>query len=206
MKLNFISIFLLILSFNLFASVQNGGEEKSQVATKSKMELLNDLSGSAYLPKMEWTGRKITATILSALVPGSGQTYLGEHIKGVFITLAFYGTAVTAIISHNNFLAREDRINMLTRSYLQENEYIKADQIWLEIKDEENNRKFDDQRRKMFAYSAMGVWIINMIDVVFLSEDKGGDVFSLNGFGIPAEMGLAFEGSYTGIALQFNLP
>ena len=45
-----------------------------------------------------------------------------------------------------------------------------------------------------------------MIDVVFLSEDKGGDVFSLNGFGIPAEMGLAFEGSYTGIALQFNLP
>jgi len=52
MKLNFISIFLLILSFNLFASMQNGGEEKSLVTTKSKMELLNDLSGSAYLPKM----------------------------------------------------------------------------------------------------------------------------------------------------------
>lgn len=206
MKFNFISIFLLIISFNLFASMQSDGEEKSRITSKSKMELLNDLSSGSSLPKMEWTGRKITATVLSALVPGSGQTYLGEHIKGVFITLAFYGTAVTAIISHNNFLAREDRINMLTRAYLLENEFIKADQIWLEIKDEENNRKYDDQRRKIFAYSAMGVWLINMIDVIFLSEDKGGDIFSLNKFGFPAEMGLAFEGNYTGIALQFNLP
>lgn len=206
MKLKITSILLITLSFNLFGASGDEGKVKNEMTSKTKIELLNDISGSSFLPKVEWTGRKVTATILSALIPGSGQTFLGEDIKGAAITLAFYGSAVAAVIAQNNFVAREDRIKMLTRAYLTENEFIKADQVWSQIKFEENNRKYDNQRRKIFTYTAAGIWLLNMLDVIFLSEDHGKDVFSLNSYGIPVEMNFAVHDNYSGVALKYNLP
>ena len=49
------------------------------------------------------------------------------------ITLAFYGTALAAIIAHNNAQGREDRIKVLTQEYNTKGNYNDAEKVWQTI-------------------------------------------------------------------------
>lgn len=199
MKLMF---FLLLIIFylpvNMFAGEENAVPEK-----KSKLEFISAVKKSAPAVSLEYGTREFYALVLSSLIPGSGQTYLGHEYKGAAITLGFVGTTIGAVIAHNNFLAREDRIEVLTRDYNQASEFSKAEQLWRQIKTEENNRKYDNERRAIFGISAAVIWVYNIIDILFLTDDKGEDVFASNS---PSNIDFITGADFSGIALKINLP
>ncbi|MCC6548524.1 MAG: hypothetical protein IT279_00495 [Ignavibacteriaceae bacterium] len=197
MKLNYIYAFLL--GALLILSQQNLVAQQSlayQVAP-------------AYEQPAGWldfSDREVRAAWLSAIIPGAGQTFLGHEYKGAGITLGFYGSLLTAILAENNFNARKDRIQTLSDDYKGAGNYALADYYWSQIQFEKGNRDNDVKRRDLFIAVTAALYIYNMVDILYLTDDKGGVSFSF------APEFKDFEGVngvtslYSGIALKINLP
>lgn len=194
----------ILLSLSLFVILFCGfsfaGENEDRKL--SKLDFIYAAKELPSKPALELEGRNLYAFAISFFIPGGGQTFLGHHLKGAAITLGFYGTAVASIIAHNNFTGREDRIEVLTQEYKKASDFDEANFIWNEIKTEENNRKYDNQRRKIFGFTAAAIWVYNIVDILFFSEDQGEDIFSL----IDENLNIINEAAYSGIALKINLP
>lgn len=201
----FISILLSALFFNLPAF---GGDKyiKDQSSKRNHYQLVSDLKlqDENSFFDVEFTPRKIRALIFSTFIPGSGQTYIGDELKGMAISLAFYGTALAAVIAHNNAQGREDRIKVLTQEYVTKGNYSDADKVWQEILTEKSNRDTDYDRRAIFTWTTAAVWVYNVLDVIFLTEDQGEDKFSLNNSLF--NVNLVANQDFNGVALKLNLP
>ena len=198
---------LLILSA-LLTNISFGGDgAKAGAEKKSKLDLLNEINNAeASAPFIDFSSRETRAAIFSAIIPGSGQTFIGHTWKGVGFTVAFYGTALTAILAHNNMIAREERIEVLTREYRSTGSFQAAQLVWDQILFEEGNRDNDHKRRQIFSYAALGVWVLNMVDIIFLTSDRGADEFALAEKNKTFNISLANNEDYTGVELKFILP
>jgi TM2 domain-containing membrane protein YozV len=126
---------------------------------------------------IEWTNRRITATVLSTLIPGSGQTYLGNPQKGALFTLASFGSALIAGLSENNVVGRNEHLEELKSNYAIVNNYVAADKIWNEIVETKSILDKEAKRRDIFLKIAIGLWIANVVDIVFFSRDLGERTF-----------------------------
>jgi len=133
---------------------------------------LNDISGL--------TDRRTTALLYSFVVPGSGQTMLGEPYKGVGITLTAFGSLLTSIISHNNFIARNERLDALEFQYANAESWINADYSYQEMRSAHQQLQRDRNRRDLFIVVTAVVWSLNIVDVLYNTEDHGESLFSLN--------------------------
>jgi len=212
MKLIFYFLFCLLL-FNTSFPFGEGGKE--EIKKLSKLEILESIKNQSVDDKLEirspdgpWfdlSSRYTKSILLSAVIPGSGQTYLGNELKGVGFTVAFFGTGLAALLNHSNFVGREDRLKVLVDTYLQAGDFSTADRTWKEIVFEKGNRENDYNRRNLFAYLTIGVWVLNMVDVILYSDDKGENEFA-SSQSPKFELGLSSQGQYNGIAIKFNLP
>ena len=204
MKIFLTTLFIAFI-FNqiVFCFDKNNNNVKSGV--KNHYQLLNDIrmQDDPEFFDVDFTPRKTKALVLSFLVPGSGQTYLGDELKGMGISLAFYGTALSAIIAHNNAQGREDRIKVLTQDYNTKGNYNDAEKVWQTILGEKENRDNDYDRRSIFTWLAVGVWLYNIVDVIFLTGDQGENEFSHNNNSI---FNFMEHNNFNGIALKLNLP
>ena len=206
MKIFLTTLFIAFI-FNqiVFCFDKNKVNVKSGV--KNHYQLLNDIKiqDEPGFFDVDFTPRKTKALVLSFLVPGSGQTYLGDELKGMGISLAFYGTALSAIIAHNNAQGREDRIKVLTQDYNTKGNYNDAEKVWQTILGEKENRDNDYDRRSIFTWLAVGVWLYNIVDVIFLTGDQGENEFSHNNNSI-FNFNFMEHNNFNGIALKLNLP
>ncbi|HEY4754948.1 MAG TPA: DUF5683 domain-containing protein [Ignavibacteriaceae bacterium] len=206
MKIFLTTLFIAFI-FNqiVFCFDKNNNNVKSGV--KNHYQLLNDIrmQDDPEFFDVDFTPRKTKALVLSFLVPGSGQTYLGDELKGMGISLAFYGTALSAIIAHNNAQGREDRIKVLTQDYNTKGNYNDAEKVWQTILGEKENRDNDYDRRSIFTWLAVGVWLYNIVDVIFLTGDQGENEFSHNNNSI-FNFNFMEHNNFNGIALKLNLP
>jgi hypothetical protein len=181
--------------------------EKNSPEKKTKLDLLYEIkkTDNASSESSLLDSRKDKAIIFSALIPGSGQTFLGNTWKGVGFTLAFYGSAITAFLANNNKVAREERITVLTQEYKAAGNFNDADLIWNEILLEKDKRDNDYKRRQIFSYSALGVWVLNLIDIIFFTDDKGGDEFSsINSFN--PNFNIISKNQLSYVELKINIP
>ena len=203
-----ISLLTFLILFTITDLCLGGNKKEVNINTplKNKQELINDfkLQDERGFFDLDLTPRKTKALIFSTLVPGSGQTYLGSEIKGMGISLAFYGSALAAIIAHNNAQGREDRIKVLTQEYITRGEYNKAEAVWQMILSEKSNRDNDYKRRKIFTWLAVGTWVYNIFDILFLTDDQGESEFSLNNSHI--DLNIVSSNNFHSVALKFNLP
>ena len=177
--------FLFAILFTMFFNFVYADDPESKVVISGSAkshELVSPLSAQDEpgFFDVEFTPRKIKASILSTIVPGSGQTYLGNEIKGMALSLSFFGSALAGIIAHNNASGREDRIKVLTQEYISKGNYDDAEKVWQSILAEKSERDNDYKRRSIFSWLAVGVWIYNVIDVIFLTDDFGENEFSSN--------------------------
>jgi TM2 domain-containing membrane protein YozV len=122
--------------------------------------------------------RKVTALVYSTFIPGAGQFYLGHKVKGVFFTLATFGSLVTTIVSQNNLVGGNERLENLELQYLNTMNWERADQLWQEMLQVKADIDKDYKRRNLFLGVTVGIWVANIIDVLFFTPDKGsGDIF-----------------------------
>lgn len=127
-----------------------------------------------------WPERRVVSTVLSVLIPGSGQTYLGHTEKGAAFTLGTIACALMAGLSENNVIGRNERITELRAQYQIATNYIGADSIWSKMV---NTKELLDQnvkRRDLFLKLTVVFWVANVVDIVFFSGDKGEKPFGLS--------------------------
>ena len=124
------------------------------------------------------SSRRTTALLYSALVPGSGQTFLGESYKGVGFTLTAFGSLLTSIISHNNFVARNERLDALEFEYANATSWVMAEYTYENMRSAHQQLQRDKNRRDLFIVITAVVWTLNIVDVLYNTEDHGESLFS----------------------------
>jgi hypothetical protein len=127
-----------------------------------------------------FTDRQTKALVYSLAVPGSGQTFLGETYKGVGITLTAFGSLITSIISHNNFIARNERLDALEFQYSVSPTWVASEYIYDEMRSAHRQLQQDKDRRDLFIVITAVVWSLNIVDVLYNTEDHGEALFSLH--------------------------
>ncbi len=128
----------------------------------------------------EMTSRRANALLMSAVVPGAGQTMLGDPYKGVGFTLAYFGAALTALISQNNFVARGERLDALEFQYATSTSWVSSNFIYGQMKESYDLWKQDRNRRNAFLVVSAVIWIANIADLLYNTEDRGEKIFSQN--------------------------
>ena len=126
-----------------------------------------------------WTDRKILGTVLSVLIPGSGQTYLGHTEKGAAFTLGTLACGLMAGLSENNIIGRNERINELKAQYQIATNYIGADSLWNKMVSTRSILDDNVRRRDLFLKLTVALWVASIVDVIFFSDDKGEKPFGL---------------------------
>jgi len=204
MKLFFIYLFSLLFVTSSFPLNNREGGEIKRLSRQDFLESMKNQTLDEK-PWFDLSSRTTKAILLSAIIPGAGQTYLGSDLKGIGFTLAFFGTGLAALSNHSNFIGREERLKVLVENYQRAGDFTTANRAWNDIVFEKANRENDYERRNLFAYLTIGVWVLNMVDVILFSDDKGEDEFtSLQPKTF--EIGLSSYSQFNGIAIKFNLP
>lgn len=126
-----------------------------------------------------WPERRVVSTVLSALIPGSGQTYLGHTEKGAAFTLGTIACALVTGLSENNVVGRNERINELRAQYQIATNYVGADTIWTKMVSTKSLLDDNVKRRDLFLKLTVALWVANMVDVIFFSGDKGEKPFGM---------------------------
>ncbi|MEW6062739.1 MAG: DUF5683 domain-containing protein [Bacteroidota bacterium] len=124
------------------------------------------------------TKRRTTALLYSLAMPGSGQTMLGHPYKGVGFTLAAFGSLLTAVISHNNFIASNERLDALEFQYANATNWVSANTLYNDMIGVEQKLKLDRNRRNIFLAITAVIWAANVVDVLYNTEDQGQTIFS----------------------------
>jgi hypothetical protein len=138
--------------------------------------------------------RLTTALIYSCVMPGSGQTMLGHSTKGVAFSIVAFGSALTTLISHNNYIARVERMDALEFQYANATNWASANNIYLEMLSAHKLLQSDKNRRNLFLLVTAVVWSVNIFDVLYFTDDRGGNAFSQREF------------PETAVFALFNLP
>jgi hypothetical protein len=132
-----------------------------------------------------WTERRIIATGLSVVIPGGGQSFLGHDEKGAAFTIAFLGTALTAILAENNVVGRNERINELQLQYEESRSYVYSDDVWNRMKETRGIAENEAKRRDLFVKIAAVVWVANMVDMVLFTDERSEQTFGSTGGKMP---------------------
>lgn len=199
-KINAMKYFTLLITLfgltNSFSQELNGLENSKSIVQQESRSAPDYFSFGT---------RPSNSLVYSIVLPGAGHTYYGHEIKGAAISVAYFGSVVTAILSNNNFKAREERIEILTQDYLKADRFTNADKIWSDIQTEKRNRDINQTNRTIFTVAAFAVWAYGIVDLIYFTDDRGDNSFA-NDETSPVNLSAQVSGDFRGIALKINLP
>lgn len=124
-----------------------------------------------------WSSRKLQAVVLSTIIPGSGQSYLGHSTKGTVITLGFFGSGLITLLAENNAIGRNERLTELRALYTQTTNWTEANTYWNQMLETRGILEDDVKRRDIFLKVTTAFWLASVVDAVFFSEDLGEQAF-----------------------------
>ncbi len=114
----------------------------------------------------------------SAILPGWGQFYAGQKLKGTVFLLAEAGAVTGVLVADSK---REDAMRIHERAIRAYNSADQVDEI--EAAYDEMLNAFDDverwhENRKRWIYVAGAVWIANVLDAALLVPSESGGLFA----------------------------
>jgi hypothetical protein len=124
-----------------------------------------------------WSTRKLRAVVLSTIIPGSGQSYLGHSTKGTVLTLGFFGSGLITVLAENNTIGRNERLTELSALYEQSVNWVEAEGLWRQMLEAKDIQQKDIKRRDLFLKFTAAFWLASVVDAVFFSEDLGEQAF-----------------------------
>ncbi len=196
---------LVFFSGSYLYAGNNEPEEATNKISFYELKMVLNQNVQHSPPFIDFNDRKTKAILYSIFVPGSGQYTLGHYLKGTALTLAFFGTGLTAVIAHNNFTGSEDRLKVLTDEYIASGTYAQAERAWQAMQTEKLKRDNDYERRQIFTYAAIGVWVYNIIDIIFFSDERSRDIFAASHQSNSPIINFVVS-DFSGVELKFNLP
>lgn len=174
-KFSFIILVSLLSVPSLYAQI---GESGTYMLAHALLTQDSALTTPAQQREMQMTSRRTTALLYSLAMPGSGQTMLGHPYKGVGFTLAAFGSLLTAVISHNNFVASNERLDALEFQYANATNWVSANTLYNDMIGVEQQLKQHRSKRNIFIVVTAVIWSVNIVDVLYNTEDEGQTVFS----------------------------
>ena len=120
-----------------------------------------------------WDNRRFVGTVLSVLIPGSGQTYLGHTEKGAAFTLGTFACGLVTALSENNAIGHNERLIELTAQYKIATNYVESEFLWVKMVDTKSALDQTVSRRKLFLKLTAAFWVANIVDMIFFTDDKG---------------------------------
>lgn len=163
--------------------------------------LLLALAGSEATAQMRdttifgWSSRKLQAVVLSTIIPGSGQSYLGHSTKGTVMTLGFFGSGLITLLAENNAIGRNERLTELNALYSQTTNWTEANTYWVQMVETREILSNDVKRRDIFLKVTAVFWLASVVDAVFFSEDLGEQAFGSAFMAPGASMALSVDAS-----------
>lgn len=124
-----------------------------------------------------WSERKLTAVVLSTVIPGSGQSYLGYSTKGAVLTIGAFGSGLITILAQNNVVGRNERLGELKALYQQSVTWETSNLLWLQMLETKDLLDKDVRHRDLFLKVTVAFWVASVVDAVFFSEDQGTQTF-----------------------------
>ena len=125
-----------------------------------------------------WSSRKLTGVVLSTIIPGAGQSYLGHSEKGSILTIGFFASGLMTALSENNVIGRNERLDELASSYKISNTWVLSNEVWLQMLETKEIQDRDIKRRDLFLKITIGFWVASVVDVIVFSDDEGVASFS----------------------------
>jgi len=121
------------------------------------------------------------AGLRSAIVPGWGQYYTGQNVKGTMFLVAELAAAAGVLWTNEK---RDDAQTDYSEARL---EYLAADQVdEVEARYLEMKKAYDElfrwhEKRKQWSYAAAAIWLANLLDatILFPAPAQGGGYSSL---------------------------
>jgi hypothetical protein len=196
-------IILLILLFCCSALSGEKGKREKLSYFELKEKFSEYPAAGLFDLKFDLSGRKITGLIYSAIVPGTGQFYLGHQYKGAAFTLLSSASLVFALVSQNDVVAMNEKIESLEYDYAKANTYTKANEVWVKMVAARNDAEDFKKSRNLFYGVYAGLWTLNILDLLFLTPDKGSVDFSYNTDGV-YNLGLSTVMDCPALSLQIN--
>ena len=169
-------IFFSLVSICVVAFGNDGWNDPQYSLTQ--VDSVEQASTNSAAGKGLFDGRKSTAAIYSLFVPGSGQTMLGSPYKGFGITFLAFGSALTTLISHNNFVASNERLDALEFQYKTSTTWESSNNLYTSMNDAYKKLVLYKKTRNTFVIISAIVWTLNIADVLLNTEDEGEVVFS----------------------------
>jgi len=105
----------------------------------------------------------------SILLPGLGQIGMGHNIKGFTLLAGFTVTIFTTIVTHDQYLKKNQEIGDLFDKY-RLSSGINAQLIHDQIVEKEQWRNRFYNSRNVLAISALGIYAYNLYDIFFPSK------------------------------------
>jgi hypothetical protein len=171
---------LIVVSFFAVLMLHAGEPQRSAMALESALQSSDSVQQSEkmLLGENESASRRNSALLYSLIMPGSGQTMLGHSYKGVSFSIAAFGSALTAAISHNNFIARHERLDALEYQYSIATNWLTANLIYTDMIGVQKKLIQDRDRRNIFLAISAVIWAANIVDLLYNTEDRGQTLFS----------------------------
>ncbi len=176
-RIGSVAIFLAILIYIITGAVM--AQTSAAVARDTVSQQLPDSTAQSGFLGSPWSERRVVSGVLSALIPGSGQTYLGHTGKGAAFTLGTIACALMTGLSENNVVGRNERIKELKAQYQIATNYVGADTIWTKMVSTKSLLDANVKRRDLFLKLTVALWVANMVDIIFFSGDKGEKSFGV---------------------------
>ncbi len=115
------------------------------------------------------------AIAMSALFPGLGQLAMERQIRGGGLLVSEALSLVVAFAAKTNYDTELDKYNLTKFEYealRYGGEYYEADRKWSDLKDlADELDKWDNTKRVSLAIAG-GVYLYNLIDIVFLTSGR----------------------------------
>lgn len=179
MRFRLLPIVSVLAVLNLLLPLVCPAQSVTAVSQDTTRVQRTDSTSPGTAQRSMWTDRRITATVLSTLIPGSGQTYLGHTEKGAGITLGTLACALVVGLSENNIIGRNERLDELKAQYKIQADYIGADTVWTKMVSTKSLLDQNVRRRDLFLKIGVVFWVANMVDIIFFTDDKGEKPFGM---------------------------
>ncbi len=131
------------------------------------------LPGAAPTNAPWWRRRRGAAVVLSSLIPGAGQTYLGAKLKGGLFSAAAFGGILAAVLANDAFQGEDERLVELQRSYLNAPNYATAQARYDAVTKGEQDRDHARTVGRTAVAVTAAVWAANLIDLSLLTREDG---------------------------------
>jgi hypothetical protein len=110
---------------------------------------------------------KNTALIYSTVLPGSGQFYAGQRVKGIALGTATLTGLLISLSLNSSYLDKNDTYQVQKTAYDSNTDLGKMDELYAGMVDSYDVMKDAHQKMQISAALTAAIWLYNIADIYF---------------------------------------